>query len=228
MRLLIVGPGRMGRAVAAAAAERGHAVTGEVNHGGLTAEAVRGADVAMEFTAPAAAVDNLLALARLGVRTVSGTTGWYARLPEVDAAFRQAGVGLVYAPNFSLGVQLLLRTARELARLAARRPEFDAWIVETHHRHKQDAPSGTARAIRDAARAADATREYPITSIRAGEVPGTHELRLDAPGESLALTHTARDRSIFARGAVVAAEWLAAHPVTGAHAFEAAVLGEES
>lgn len=226
MRLIIVGPGRMGRAVATAAAERGHTVTGEIGAGGLAADAVKGADVAIEFTEPGAAAGNLLQLARLGVPTVCGTTGWDARLPEVDAAFRRAGVGLVHAPNFSLGVQLLLRAAAELARLAADRPEFDAWIVETHHRHKQDAPSGTARTLQEAVRAADPSRTWPVTSIRAGEVPGTHELHLDAAGEGLTLAHTARDRSIFARGAVVAAEWLVAHPAPGAHAFGASVLGE--
>ena len=226
MRLVIVGPGRMGHAVAAAAAERGHTVTSEIGPGGLTAASVRGAEVAVEFTTPGAAAGNLVTLARLGLPSVSGTTGWYERLAEVDAAFRQASVGLLYAPNFSLGVQLLLRAAAELARLVAKRPEFDAWIVETHHRHKRDAPSGTARALQDALRAVDATREYPVTSIRAGDVPGTHALWLDASGESLALTHTARDRSIFARGAVAAAEWLVAHPVAGARAFGDAVLGE--
>jgi 4-hydroxy-tetrahydrodipicolinate reductase len=228
MRLAIVGPGRMGRAVAATAAERGHTITAEIGTGGLTAEAVRGAEVAIEFTTPDAAADNLLTLAGLGMPTVSGTTGWYDRLADVDTAFRRAGVGLVYAPNFSLGVQLLLRAARELARVAAHHPEFDAWIVETHHRRKQDAPSGTARALQNALRAADGTRRYPVTSIRAGEVPGTHSLWLDAAGESVSLTHTARDRSIFARGAVVAAEWLMAHPAAGAHAFGAVLPGEES
>lgn len=227
MRVAIVGPGRMGRAVGAVARERGHTIAAEIGRDALTADAVRSADVAVEFTTPAAAPENLLRLAGFGTPTVCGTTGWYDRLDEVGAAFDAAGAGLVYAPNFSLGVQLLLRSAEELARLAGSRPEFDGWIVETHHRHKRDAPSGTARALRDVLRGADPGRDWPVTSIRGGEVPGTHTLHLDAAGEALTFTHTARDRSIFARGAVVAAEWLTAAPRRGAHAF-GAVLGEAS
>lgn len=227
MRIALVGPGRMGRAVAAVAAERGHEVVAEIRAGGLRADAMGQADVAVEFTAPDAAPDNLRTLATLGLPTVCGTTGWYERLDEISAAFAQAGVGLVYAPNFSLGVQLFLRAARALADAAARRAEFDGWIVETHHRHKRDAPSGTARALRDGVRAADPGRDWPVTSIRAGEVPGTHALHLDAAGEGVTLTHAARDRSIFARGAIVAAEWLTAAPRPGAHAF-ATILGEDA
>lgn len=227
-RLAIVGPGRMGRAVAAVARERGHAVAAELRAGELTPAAVAAADVAIEFTTPDAAPDNLVRLAELGTPTVCGTTGWYDRLDEVRASFERHRGALIYAPNFSLGVQLLMRLARAAGRLAAARPEFDAWIVETHHRHKQDAPSGTARALRDALRAVDPARPYPVTSVRGGEVPGTHAVHFDAAGESLALTHTARDRSIFARGAVAAAEWLLAEPRAGVFEFDRVILGGEA
>src|SRR6185295_5925831 len=116
------------------------------------------------------------------------------------------------APNFSIGVQVLLRVAREVGSALATHPEFDVQIIDTHHRSKKDAPSGTAGALRDVLRSADKTREFPITSIRAGQVPGTHEVLVEGPGESLSFRHEARDRSIFAAGALTAAQWLTARP----------------
>lgn len=225
MHIAIIGPGRMGMAVKSAALERGHDVVAEIDIGALAADVVHEADIAIEFTAPQAAADNLLQLASFTVPTVCGTTGWYDRLPEVQTAFERAGVGLVYAPNFSLGVQLLKQVAGHLAGLMRDRPEFDAYILESHHQHKQDAPSGTARTLREAVRDGDPSRDYPITSIRAGEIPGTHEIHFDANGESLAVTHTARDRTIFARGAVVAAEWLVAEPRRGVYRFDESLFG---
>lgn len=228
MRIAIVGPGRMGEAVMDAARERGHEVTARIGAGELAGDPLGAAEVAIEFTAPDAASSNLLHLARMGVPTVCGTTGWYSELARVSAAFAEAGVGLVYAPNFSLGAQLLLRIAAEAARLVSDRPEFDAWLTDTHHRHKRDSPSGTAARLQEVLKGVDPGREYPITSVRAGDVPGTHELHLDAAGEGIVIAHTARDRSIFARGAVVAAEWLVAEPRRGAFPFETAIFGERS
>ncbi len=228
MRIAIVGPGRMGMAVKTAALSRGHQVVAEIDVGALATDAMKDAEVAIEFTAPDAAGDNLLQLASFGVPTVCGTTGWYDRLPEVRAAFERAAVGLVYAPNFSIGVQILMRVAQHLAELLRDRPEFDAHLVESHHRHKKDAPSGTARALQDALRGGDPSRDYPITSIRAGEIPGTHEIRLDATGEAITIAHAARDRTIFARGAVVAAEWLAAEPHRGVYRFDESLFGRAS
>jgi 4-hydroxy-tetrahydrodipicolinate reductase len=228
MRIAIVGPGRMGMAVKAAAHERGHHVVAEIDIGALAADAVENAEVAIEFTAPDAAGDNLLQLASFGLPTVCGTTAWYDRLPEVRTAFERAGVGLVYAPNFSIGVQILMQVARHLAAILRDRPEFDAHLLESHHRHKKDAPSGTARALQDVLRGGDPSRDYPITSIRAGEIPGTHEIRLDALGEAITVTHAARDRTIFARGAVVAAEWLVAEPRRGVYRFDESLFGRAS
>lgn len=225
MRIALVGPGRMGMAVKDAARAGGHDIVAEIDVGALSAPAVRGADVAIEFTTPDAAADNLIQLAAFGMPSVCGTTGWYERLPEVDTAFQRAGVGLVYAPNFSIGVQVLSHVAHRLAELLRDRPEFDAYILERHHEHKQDAPSGTARALREVLRGADATRDYPITSVRAGEIPGTHEIHVDAQGEAIMLTHTARDRTIFARGAIVAAEWLVATPRRGTYRFDESLFG---
>jgi 4-hydroxy-tetrahydrodipicolinate reductase len=226
MRIAIVGPGKMGRAVRDLARAAGHEVVAELDVGQVARAALCGADVAVEFTAPAAAPGNLTQLASWKVPTVCGSTGWYAQLPEVQAAVTRAGSALVYAPNFSLGVQVLLQLARETGRALAGRSEFDAWLLDVHHRAKLDAPSGTAAAMRAALRQADPAREYPVTSVRAGEVPGTHEIHIEGTGESLVVGHTAHDRTVFARGALVAAAWLTAKPRSGVFTFEQVLFGE--
>ena len=137
----------------------------------------------------------------------------------------EAGTALIYAPNFSLGVQIFLRLAKETGRALAGRPEFDAYLLETHHRAKKDAPSGTAAALRDALRLGNPARDFPITSIRSGEIPGTHEIHLEGPGESLTFSHVARDRSVFARGALVAARWLMERSRKGVFTFEQVLFG---
>jgi 4-hydroxy-tetrahydrodipicolinate reductase len=215
----------MGQEIAAAARARGHTITAELDRGELTRERLGGAEVAIEFTQPDAAPGNLLALAGWRVPTVCGTTGWTDRLAEVTAAVDRAGAALVHSPNFAVGIQLLLRLARAVGEFLSGRPEFDAYLLEAHHREKRDAPSGTARALRDALRAADPAREYPVTSIRAGAITGTHEVHLEAEGEGLALVHVARDRAVFARGALLAAEWLLDAPRRGVYTFEDVLFG---
>ncbi len=204
----------MGRALERLAPGRGHQVSlildASENPGaaGLTADRLADADVVLEFTTPAAATANLVALARLGCRVVSGTTGWEAERAAVNQAFTAGSGALLYSPNFSLGVQLFLRVAEELARRFQHRPEFQAFVVETHHAAKLDAPSGTARLLAARLLAADPDRAFPISSIRAGHLPGTHEVAYDAPYETVRLTHEARNRDVFAAGALTAAEWL--------------------
>src|SRR5512143_446536 len=156
MNIALVGYGKMGRAIAQLAGERGHAVVAVVgaaenqNGAGLTAEGMAAADVVFEFTGPDVAVTNLLGLARLGKRVVTGTTGWLGRLPEVSAMVKAHGGALLHSPNFSPGVQLFLRAAADLARRFGGQPGFDAFVVESHHGAKKDAPSGTAAALRRA------------------------------------------------------------------------------
>lgn len=227
MRVAIVGVGKMGRAVRDLARAEGHEIVAELDIGQMARGALKGADVAVEFTQPDAAADNLIRLAEWKVPTVAGTTGWYGRLPDVKAAVEKSGSALVYAPNFSIGVQLFLQIARATGRALTSRPEFDGRIVETHHTAKKDAPSGTAVALREALRAGDSRREYPITSLRVGEVPGTHELHVDAPSESIVLRHEAKDRTIFARGALVAAGWLTERPRRGVFTFEQVLFGKD-
>jgi 4-hydroxy-tetrahydrodipicolinate reductase len=214
LRLAVIGDGRMGRALASLAAERGFelvAVIGEAAAApaGITRDLLGGADVAIEFTVPAAAAANVRACAACGCPVVSGTTGWDAERPAIEAAVRARGGALLWAPNFSLGVHLFTRIAAYAARqvTAMGAAGFDMHLMETHHRAKLDAPSGTARLI--AARVEEqAGREPPITSVRTGSVPGTHELLFDAPFEQIRLEHVARDRRVFAAGALAAARWL--------------------
>jgi 4-hydroxy-tetrahydrodipicolinate reductase len=232
VRIAIVGDGKMGHAVAERARARGHAVHALIGRadldagGALPADRLRGADVAIEFTRPDAAVANLRQLVELGLPTVTGTTGWSDRLPEVTELVRRRGAALLHAANFSIGVQLFLRAAGELAELARRMPELDGLIVEEHHATKRDAPSGTGLALQGTVRAADAERAYPITSIRAGSIPGSHALRYEGPWDSIALTHTAHSRDGFAAGAVAAAEWLPGR--AGVFTFESMLFGTDA
>lgn len=230
LRLALVGDGRMSRAIAALAPAEGHRVVtviaGEENAGGaaLTATRLAGVDVALEFTTPTAAPGNLLRLAALRVPTVTGTTGWLDRLPEVQAAVTGHHAALLHAANFSVGVQLFLRAARALAAEFAGRPAFGAWIEETHHAQKLDAPSGTARALVATLHTADPAREFPVTSIRAGHVPGIHSVAYDSPHETIRLTHEARGREAFAAGALAAAAWLVGRE--GVYTFDQMLFGE--
>jgi 4-hydroxy-tetrahydrodipicolinate reductase len=210
--IALVGMGKMGRALAALAPERGFRVVAELDparadYAGITRESLRGAQVAIEFTTPQAAPANARACAAAGCPVVVGTTGWYDQLPAVAAEVERAGGAILTAPNFSIGVAVFDRVVAEAARLFAQLDGFDAHLVETHHAAKKDAPSGTAGALAKTASAA-LGRAIPVTSIRTGHVPGTHEVVFDAPFEQVRLVHEARDRRVFAEGALVAARWL--------------------
>jgi 4-hydroxy-tetrahydrodipicolinate reductase len=230
MRIVIVGDGKMGRAVASLAEARGHAIHAVIGGGenadgrALTPERLRGADVAVEFTRPDAATANLERLIEAGVPVVTGTTGWLDQLPRIMTLVERRGGALLHAANFSLGVHLFLRAAQDLARHFAGHPAFDAFILEEHHAGKVDAPSGTARELQGRAGASDPARTFPVTSIRAGATPGTHVLAYDGPYERVTLVHAARNREGFAAGALGAAEWLPGRP--GVHTVEDMLFGE--
>ncbi|MGL4511497.1 MAG: 4-hydroxy-tetrahydrodipicolinate reductase [Lacipirellulaceae bacterium] len=214
MRLAIVGMGKMGRACATFAEGRGHTLTARLGNAecaggaGLTAESLGRPDVVVEFTRPEGVVANLLRLVDLGLPVVTGTTGWDARRAEVEARVAERGGTLLAGANFSIGLQLYLRATEALAAAARGLTTFDAALVETHHTAKRDAPSGTALLIQTHAQANDPDRPFPITSLRVGSVPGTHRLLYDGPAETIDLVHTVRDRTVFAEGAIHAAEWL--------------------
>jgi 4-hydroxy-tetrahydrodipicolinate reductase len=213
MRVGIVGAGKMGREIGAAAQARGHEVAwtlgaaGNANAAGLTAERLSAADVVFEFTAPAAAVENLLALARAGARVVCGTTGWSGDLPRVIRAFQSGDGALVHSSNFSIG----MRHFRELARAAARlypAAGYAGFLVEEHHAAKRDAPSGTARTIAEIFER-ESGEKLPVVSVRAGTIPGLHRLVFESPEDEVELVHRARGRAGFAKGAVWAGERIA-------------------
>lgn len=212
-RIAIIGDGKMGTAVAVAAREKGWEVTAVLGEResaggkGITHSSLGNPDVAVEFTEPGAAAANITSCLRAKVPVVVGTTGWYESLPELTRLAEQTGTAFLWSPNFSLGVNVFLELARYAGTLVKAARGFDAHIIETHHTRKKDAPSGTASAIAGEA-AGGLGRPVPITSVRTGEVPGTHELIFDGLYEQLTLTHLARDRRVFAEGAVHAAEWL--------------------
>jgi 4-hydroxy-tetrahydrodipicolinate reductase len=224
MKVALIGYGRMGHAVEAAAAARDHEVVARLDIGDrIDGASLAGASVAIDFTVPDAVAQNARLVADAGADLVIGTTGWYERVRDVEAIVRSAGIGCVWSPNFSLGVQLFIRLAREAGRLANALEEYDVHVHEAHHRHKLDHPSGTARKLADVLVETLARkgswREGPaegapdpavlwVSSARAGEIPGTHEVALEGPADSIVLTHVARGREGFASGAVAAAEWV--------------------
>jgi 4-hydroxy-tetrahydrodipicolinate reductase len=212
IRLAIIGIGKMGRAVEALAPAHGCKVVARIDRTDgdareATAETLNGAEVAVEFTSPEAAPENIRVCAAARCPIVVGTTGWDDRRAEVVEFVNDVGGALLAAPNFSLGIAAFTLTVEAAAEAMRMAPGFDAHIIETHHAQKKDAPSGTALAL---ARAAGAKlgREVPITSVRTGSVPGIHELVFDAQFEQIRLVHTARDRRVFAEGALLAATWL--------------------
>jgi 4-hydroxy-tetrahydrodipicolinate reductase len=210
-RVAIVGMGKMGHAIAELAPSRGWEVVAQLDEAetkrGITKSLLGGADVAVEFTTPDAAPTNIRAIAAAGCPVVVGTTGWYDEMPAVASEIERLGGAMLPATNFSLGVNIFEQIVAHAAKLLANTPGFEAHLTETHHSAKKDAPSGTALTLGRAA-SKEYGREIPTTSIRVGAVPGTHEFVFDAPFEQIHLEHIARDRRVFAEGALVAAAWL--------------------
>lgn len=208
LRIAIIGTGKMGRAVRTAALENGDAVVAALGRDTrVTRESLRDADVAIEFTEPSEAPANVRACIDASCPVVVGTTGWYDVLPEITRYAMERGGAVLWGPNFSLGMLAFARLVREAAALAPL-AGFDAHIIETHHAAKRDAPSGTARMLAGTWKATG-RGAVPMTSVRVGSVPGTHELVLDARNEQIVLRHEVRDRRVFADGALAAAHWLA-------------------
>ena len=214
MKLLLVGHGKMGRLVESLAPEFGFDVVGVVDPlstrhgGGPDAAQWDGVDVAVDFTTPEVVRENAPVLARRGVNLVIGTTGWQRDERAVREAVDAGGVGAVVAPNFSTGVVLFEAIVGRAAGLFAPQQDFSAFVHEAHHGAKKDAPSGTALLLKLAMQQAGYDRPIDVSSTRAGFIPGTHTIGFDGPAETITLTHTARDRSGFARGALSAARWV--------------------
>jgi 4-hydroxy-tetrahydrodipicolinate reductase len=206
LRVLLVGHGRMGRLVASLAPEYGVDIVGAVTRSaGQDPAAWPAADVAIDFSAAEAVPASARALAARGVSLVIGTTGWQAEEEALRRELSAHDIGVIAAPNFAVGVNVFLAIAERSAQLVAGRG-FASWIHEAHHAAKKDAPSGTALAIRRVVEAAG--EKVDVASTRAGHIPGTHTLGFDSSAETITLTHTARDRTAFARGALEAAKWV--------------------
>jgi 4-hydroxy-tetrahydrodipicolinate reductase len=209
MRTLIIGYGRMGKLVASLCPEYGLEVAGTVDIAeAASPEKWPAADVAIDFSVGDAVSKNVRRLADRGVNIVIGTTGWGGQEQEVRNIVADAGIGVVVAPNFALGVNLFVALAERAAELFGPHAAFGAWIHEAHHATKSDAPSGTALLLASALTGRAYNRPIDVSSTRAGSIPGTHTIGFDAPGETITLTHAARDRSGFARGALEAARWV--------------------
>jgi 4-hydroxy-tetrahydrodipicolinate reductase len=205
MKLAIVGYGKMGRMVEQFAPDYGFEVFTKIDAKDSLSNA-KGADVAIEFSAPEAALANIEGLAALGIPTVTGTTGWFGEMDRVKQAVAKHDAALIWSANFSVGVNVLLRAVHEVSRLLANEPGYEAWAWEIHHSAKKDAPSGTLLALVREMQKAGYTRHVDQSSNRAGKIAGTHEIGFDSAEDTITLRHTARTREGFARGALRAAQ----------------------
>jgi len=229
MKIAIVGYGKMGRLIEQLAPEYGAEVVlklDEFNNAGysaMTPANFEGIDVAIEFSTPEAAVGNIERLIALGVNTVVGTTGWTKHLEEVRALVGKYGTGLVWSPNFSIGVNVFSRLVAEAARLLANEKEYGAWAWEIHHITKKDAPSGTLLKLVETMKSGGFAKPIDVSSNRAGAHPGTHEIGFDSAADTITLRHSARSREGFARGALKAAQWIQGKK--GMHEFSEILFG---
>lgn len=221
MRIAIIGYGKMGKEIEQVLLERGHEVTLRATSQAPFRQAdLQGTDVAIEFTTPHSAVDNILACFAANCPVVVGSTGWYNRLPEVRTEALNGEQSLLFASNFSIGVNVLFHVNRLLARVMNNLDQYTPTIHEIHHLAKLDKPSGTAITLAEGVidetprmhgwqldEAADAS-QLAIISERIGEVPGTHHVSYTSGVDQITLTHEAFSRRGFALGSVLAAEWL--------------------
>lgn len=221
MKIALIGYGKMGHAIEQIALQRGHEIVSVIdvnNQEDFTSDAFKSADVAIEFSMPAVAMDNYRRAFAAGVPVVSGTTGWLEHLPEIKEACK-AGQTFFYASNFSLGVNIFFALNKYLAKIMNDFPAYDVRMVETHHVHKLDAPSGTAITLAEGLidnierknkwveGKEPAEDEIGICSVREGEVPGIHTVIYESGVDTISITHDAKSRMGFALGAVIAAEF---------------------
>ena len=210
MKIAIIGYGKMGHMIEEVALSRGHEIVATIDAG--DAFDLKEADVAIEFTTPLTAKDNILRAWAQGVPVVCGSTGWdAASLMAEDKRIHERPM-LIWKSNFSVGVNIFFNLNKQLASAMKSQPQYTPSIIETHHIHKLDKPSGTAKTLAEQisamyeGRMYDVRREVPIESIREGEVPGTHEVKWDSEEDTIIITHIAKGRRGFALGAVLAAE----------------------
>jgi 4-hydroxy-tetrahydrodipicolinate reductase len=220
-KLALVGYGKMGKLIGQLAPEYNFEVTQRLKS--IAPDSFDGVDAAIEFSTSEAAPRNLQLLAQANVPSVTGTTGWFEHLPEVSKAFEQSQAGLVWSPNFSVGVAVFRKLAALAAELLRDQPEYGAWAWEIHHDAKKDAPSGTLLHLVKAMEQSGYNRTIDVSSNRAGKHPGTHEIGFDSSADTITLRHAARSREGFARGALKAANWIVNRK--GVYTFEEVLFG---
>ena len=220
MKIALIGYGKMGHMIESIARERGHEIVSIIDQNNLEefeSKAFAGADVAIEFTTPQTAADNILRAWKAGVPVVCGTTGWDIEAMRLEATRREGdGIGLMWSSNYSIGVNILFALNKQLAKFMEAYPEYTPHMTEVHHIHKLDAPSGTAKTLQEAI-GDDRLKINDIESIREGEVAGIHTVVWDSEIDSISISHSAKGRKGFALGAVIAAEWMKGK--TGWHDF---------
>ena len=214
MKIALLGYGRMGQAIEKIAIDRGHTIVAKIDKD--NPDEAYEADVAINFSVPMAAYENITSAIDKKIPVVCGTTGWLDRLDEVETLCQQNEGAFLYASNFSLGVNLFFELNVKLADMMQKQPLYTASIEEIHHTQKLDKPSGTAITLAEGIPSAgnvwhlveDNGEGVPITSIRKDEVPGTHTVTHRSETDEISITHTAHNRTGFALGAVIAAEWI--------------------
>ena len=215
MKIALLGYGKMGKLVEEIALREGLEVGPRLDlaenagGGGINAESMSGVDVAIDFSQPDAVFPNIQAAACTGVNLVVGTTGWSEARSQVERLVLESGIGLVYASNFSVGMNLFFEIVSSAARTVGKAPQYDPYLVEEHHRAKKDAPSGTALSLLELMKPYLNGPAPAIASVRAGSVPGNHTVGFDSEADTIVLEHRARNRQGFAEGAVLAARWIA-------------------
>lgn len=207
MKILLVGYGKMGKAIEKIAVQRGHTIVGRVDVESSDTIAP-GADVAIEFTQPGSAVDNITRCLAAGIPVVCGTTGWLEKLTDVNASVLKHNGAFFYASNYSLGVNIFFKVNEYLAKLMASQEAYEVSIDETHHTQKKDAPSGTAITLKEGVVKYNSNKQVPINSYRVDPAPGTHIVKYKSSVDDIEITHTAHSREGFALGAVLVAEWI--------------------
>ena len=210
--IVLIGHGRMGRLIESLAPGHGcvviATVTSRSGPRAIAESAFEEGSVAVDFSSGSAVLGNVEQLAGRGINVVIGTTGWQADEVACRRIAAEANIGVIAAANFSIGMSVFRMIVEEAARRFAGQADVGAWVHELHHAMKKDAPSGTALMLKSAMEGAGYTRPIDISSSRAGSVPGTHEVGFDALAETVTLTHTVRDRAVFAHGALEAARWI--------------------
>jgi 4-hydroxy-tetrahydrodipicolinate reductase len=213
MRIALLGYGKMGKLIEAIALREGWEVgpkldiDNNIGGSGITAAAMQGVDVAIDFSQPDAVLPNIEAAARAGVNLVVGTTGWADERSRVERLVLESGIGLVHAANFSVGMNLFFEIVAHAAKIVSKIPQYDPYLTEEHHRAKLDAPSGTALNLLELVKPYYANPG--VTSIRAGFIPGNHTVGFDSEADTIILEHRARSRQGLAEGAILAARWVA-------------------